>query len=157
MSFIKNNYGPITVEKQLNVTLCQGGDGTWTAQSQEPGKGAESNEPRTSNEQTAQEEEPMDVQAENPMNEVSAEELCHFIYPGMDDAEAQRIHRQIHDLVRRFAMIDICDFLKKMAKENKILLPQEARKAFDELHRMGMPCADQKGFGYENFCKNYRT
>ncbi len=87
---------------------------------------------------------------------VVQEELCHFIYPGLDEKESLQVHRQIKDLVKRFPMKDICSFLNCLAEENKILLPQIPQNAFDELHRMGMPSAETKGFGYDNFCKYYR-
>ncbi len=85
-----------------------------------------------------------------------AEELCHFIYPGLDDREALVVNRQIRDLVKRFPMKDICSFLNRLAEEKRILLPQIPQNAFDELHRMGMPSPETKGFGYDNFCKYYR-
>lgn len=87
---------------------------------------------------------------------VGDEELCHFIYPGLDEQESLTVHRQIRDVVRRFGMKDICSFLKRLADEDKVLLPQVPQNAFDELHRMGMPPQDVKGFGYDNFCKYYR-
>lgn len=83
-------------------------------------------------------------------------ELCHFIYPGLEEEEALKVHRQIKDVVRRFGMKDICAFLKRLADDDKLLLPQVPQNAFDELHRMGMPSQDVKGFGYDNFCKYYR-
>lgn len=83
-------------------------------------------------------------------------ELCHFIFPGLDEKEAQQVHRQIKDLVARFSMKDICSFLNRLAEEKKILQPQIPQNAFEELHRMGMPSQETKGFGYDNFCKYYR-
>lgn len=65
-----------------------------------------------------------------------SEELCHFIYPGLDEKEAQQVHRQIKDLVKRFPMKDICSFLNQLAEEKKILQPQIPQNAFEELHRM---------------------
>lgn len=94
--------------------------------------------------------------SEQSKDEVVQEELCHFIYPGLDEKEAQQVHRQIKDLVKRFPMKDICSFLNRLADENKILQPQIPQNAFEELHRMGMPPQDTKGFGYDNFCKYYR-
>ena len=94
--------------------------------------------------------------SEQSKDEVVQEELCHFIYPGLDEKEAQQVHRQIKDLVKRFPMKDICSFLNRLANENKILQPQIPQNAFEELHRMGMPPQDTKGFGYDNFCKYYR-
>lgn len=85
-----------------------------------------------------------------------SEELCHFIYPGLNDNEALIVHRQIKDLVKRFPMKDICSFLNQLAEEKKILQPQIPQNAFEELHRMGMPSQETKGFGYDNFCKYYR-
>jgi len=89
-------------------------------------------------------------------NTVGDEELCHFIYPGLDEKEGLKVHRQVKDLVKRFAMKDICCFLQSLADEKKVLLPQIPQNAFDELHRMGMPGIDAKGFSYDNFCKCYR-
>lgn len=88
--------------------------------------------------------------------EAEEEELCHFVYPGLEAREAWAVHRQIKDLVRRFPMKDICTFLSKLAEEKKILLPQIPKNAIEELQRMGMPSTEAKGFGYDNFCKYYR-
>ncbi|MCQ2197946.1 MAG: hypothetical protein MJZ60_10550 [Bacteroidaceae bacterium] len=85
-----------------------------------------------------------------------SDELCHFIYPGLDEKEALQVHRQIKDLVKRFPMKDICSFLNRLAGEKKILQPQIPQNAFEELHRMGMPSPETRGFGYDNFCKYYR-
>jgi len=92
----------------------------------------------------------------NQTGHTESEELCHFLYPGIDEEQGLSIHQQIKDLVSRFAMKDICNFLKVLAEEKKILLPQIPQNAFDELHRMGMPPEETKGFGYDNFCKYYR-
>lgn len=84
------------------------------------------------------------------------EELCHFIFPGLDEQESVRVHHQIKDLVCRFSLKDICAFLRSLEKEKKILLPQIPQNAFDELHRMGLPPEETKGYSYDNFCKFYR-
>jgi len=83
-------------------------------------------------------------------------ELFHFIYPGLDDNDAQIVHRQVKDIVKRFPIKDICIFLKKLADQEKILLPQNPQNTFEELHRMGLPSEETEGYGYDNFCKNYR-
>jgi len=89
-------------------------------------------------------------------NAAEETELFHFVYPAIADDEAWTIHRQVSDLVSRFPIKDICSFLKRLADEKKILLPQIPQNAFDELHRMGMPSAETSGFGYDNFCKYYK-
>lgn len=112
---------------------------------------------------TAEYAECEEIMDDDSMSDVSnhnkspqTEELCKFIYPGLDDKEALLVHRQIKDLVSRFSMKDICAFLHQLAKDAKILQPQIPQNAFDELHRMGMPSPETKGFSYDNFCKYYR-
>lgn len=82
------------------------------------------------------------------------EELFRFIHPEVDDQEEQSIHKQVKRLVARFGVKEICDYLSKMAKQNKILLPQKPNVAYDELVRMGMP--DGEGFALKTFEKYYR-
>lgn len=97
-----------------------------------------------------------EARATSTCDVVDNEELCHFIYPGLNEKESWVVHHQIKDLVKRFAMKDICAFLRSLEKEKKILLPQIPQNAFDELHRMGLPPEETKGYSYDNFCKFYR-
>jgi hypothetical protein len=72
------------------------------------------------------------------------EEGFHFVHPEIDDDEAWRIHDAVKRLVARQGIQEICQYLKQMADEKKILLPQNAEKVYNELVRMGMP----NGEGY---------
>lgn len=82
------------------------------------------------------------------------EELFHFIHPEVEDSEEVKIHKAVKNLVKRFGVKEICDYLSQMASEKKILLPQKPNVAYDELVRMGMPNGD--GFALKTFEKYYR-
>lgn len=73
------------------------------------------------------------------------EEVFKFIHPMVDGEEAEwQIHKEIKRLVVHQGIQEICQYLKQMADEKKILLPQNAEKVYNELVRMGMP----NGEGY---------
>ena len=81
------------------------------------------------------------------------EEMFHFIHPSLDDEEGWKIHNEVKRLVKRQSIPDICQYLGKLASEEKILLPIMPSTAYTELVRMGMP--DSKGFGEKYFKKHY--
>ena len=81
------------------------------------------------------------------------EEMFHFIHPSLDDEEGWKIHKEVKRLVKRHGLPDICQYLGKLASEDKILLPIMPSVAYTELVRMGMP--DDKGFSEKYFKKHY--
>ena len=83
----------------------------------------------------------------------NGEELFHFIHPSIEDEEGWKIHNEVKRLVKRQSIPDICQYLKKLASEEKILLPLMPSVAYAELVRMGMPNTD--GFGEKHFKKHY--
>ena len=83
----------------------------------------------------------------------SDEELFHFIHPSLDDEEGWKIHNEVKRLVAHHGIQEICNYLKQLANDKKILLPQSAEKAYIELRRMGMP--DGEGFGRKYFMRYY--
>lgn len=83
----------------------------------------------------------------------SGEEMFHFIHPSLDDEEGWKIHKEVKRLVKRHGLPDICQYLGKLASEDKILLPIVSTVAYDELVRMGMP--NTGGFSKEHFRKQY--
>ena len=85
---------------------------------------------------------------------VPAEELCHFVHPSVDSQQEWAIHREIKRLVSRQGIQEICQYLLQMRKEHKVMLPQVADKAYDELVRMGMP--NDEGYSLKTFMKYYK-
>ena len=85
--------------------------------------------------------------------EVQAEELCHFVHPSVDSQQEWTIHNEIKRLVTRQSLPEICQYLLKMRKDNKILLPPSPSAAYEELIRMGMPRGE--GFSESTFRKYY--
>ena len=81
------------------------------------------------------------------------EDMFHFIHPSLDDEEGWKIHNEVKRLVKRQGVPDICQYLKKLASEEKILLPLMPSMAYTELVRMGMP--NTGGFSKEHFRKQY--
>ena len=82
------------------------------------------------------------------------EELFHFVHPSVLGGEEWRIHGEVKNLVRRQGIQEICAYLKQMADEKKILLPQSPSVAYAELVRMGM--SSSEGFNEKTFQKYYR-
>ena len=78
----------------------------------------------------------------------SGEEMFHFAHPSLNDEEGWKIHNEVKRLVRRQSVPDICQYLKKLVSEDKILLPLMPSMAYTELIRMGMP-------GGEGFSEKY--
>ena len=82
------------------------------------------------------------------------EELFHFIHPSIEEKEEWQIHNEVKRLVRRQGLQEICLYLSQMAKDKKILLPQNQSRAYNELVRMGMPSGE--GFSEKTFQKYYK-
>ena len=93
----------------------------------------------------------------NPDESISKEELTFLIHPSVtQEQEKQKIHGELVNLVRNNSIVNICDYLKSMAKSKRILLPSHPGNAMTELQRLGMPGTDKKGFSYKNFQKYYK-
>lgn len=84
----------------------------------------------------------------------SDEELFHFIHPSIGEKEEWQIHNEVKRLVKRQGLQEICLYLSQMAKDKKILLPQNQSRAYNELVRMGMPSGE--GFSEKTFQKYYK-
>ena len=83
------------------------------------------------------------------------EKLCFFVHPAVsDEEEIWAIHDEIKRLVTNQGIQDICKYMDGMQNEKKILQPQSAEAAYNELVRMGMP--DTDGFSIKTFMKYYR-
>ena len=82
------------------------------------------------------------------------DELFRFIHPSISEEQEWEIHNVVKRLVSRNGIQEICQFLKELKKEKKILLPQSPSIAYAELVRMGMPKGG--GFNEITFRKYYR-
>lgn len=81
------------------------------------------------------------------------EERFHFVHPELDDEEAWRIHDAVKRLVAHQKAKEICQYLKELRKERKVLLPESPSAAYKELVRMGMPTGE--GFSEKYFSGCY--
>ena len=81
-------------------------------------------------------------------------ELFHFIHPAMDEEEGIKIHNEVKRLVVRQGIQEICKYLSLLSESQKVLLPQNAEKAYHELVRLGMP--DGEGYSLKTFMKYYK-
>lgn len=82
------------------------------------------------------------------------EELFHFIHPLVDSAHEWQVHDEVKRLVRRQGLQEICRYLSQLSEAQKVLLPQNAEKAYNELVRLGMP--DGEGYSLKTFTKYYK-
>jgi hypothetical protein len=82
------------------------------------------------------------------------EELFHFIHPLVDSAHEWQVHDEVKRLVRRQGIQEICRYLSQLSEAQKVLLPQNAEKAYNELVRLGMP--DGEGYSLKTFTKYYK-
>lgn len=82
------------------------------------------------------------------------EELFHFIHPSVSGEREWEIHEEVKRLVERQGIQEICMYLLQLSAEKKVLLPQNAEKAYKELVRMGMPDGD--GYSLKTFMKYYK-
>ena len=85
----------------------------------------------------------------------ATEELFRFTHPRLDVKEEEEIDRQIRKLVKHSNIPTICKYLRDLSKQNSILLP-DAQPMFEELHRLGMPGKDKRGYTYDNFVTYYK-
>ena len=83
-----------------------------------------------------------------------SEELFHFIHPSVESCEEWQIHEEVRRLVTRQGIQEICLYLKLLADDRKILLPQNAERTYNELVRMGMP--NGEGYSLKTFQKYYK-
>lgn len=92
---------------------------------------------------------------EKPTTDVkeSKEVLFKFIHPSITGEQEMQIHKEVKNLVSRYTIPEICNYLKGMAKEKRIMLPPLASTTYDELVRMGMP--NGEGFTLKTFQNNY--
>ena len=81
-------------------------------------------------------------------------ELSLFVHPAVDADEQWRIHDEIRRLVARQGIQEICNYLQQLRDDKKVLLPQSAEKAYNELVRLGMPNGD--GYSLKTFMKYYK-
>ena len=86
---------------------------------------------------------------------IATEELFRFTHPRLDVKEEEEIDRQIRKLVKHSNIPTICKYLRELSKQNDILLP-DAQPMFEELHRLGMPGKDKRGYTYDNFVTYYK-
>lgn len=91
---------------------------------------------------------------DNEQSQENKEDLFRFIHPSISEEQEWEIHNMVKRLVSRHGIQEICQYLKEMKKEKKILLPQSLSVAYNELVRMGMPSKD--GFNERTFQKYYR-
>ena len=81
------------------------------------------------------------------------EELCKFIHPTIDDEKGVLIHEEVKRLVKRNGVQMICEYLRQMACDKKILLPPNPSTAYVELVRLGMPTGE--GYSEKHFRNHY--
>ena len=81
------------------------------------------------------------------------EEKFHFIHPEIEEEEAWRIHKVVKRLVAYHGIQEICEYLRQLSAEKRILLPKMPSVAYEELVRMGMP--SDGGFNESTFRKYY--
>jgi hypothetical protein len=81
-------------------------------------------------------------------------EVFKFIHPAVDSKDTEwQIHDEIQRLVSKQGIQEICQYLKQMASEKRILLPQNAEKVYNELVRIGMP--NGEGYNLKTFRNCY--
>lgn len=81
------------------------------------------------------------------------EERFRFIHVEIEDEEAWRIHRAIKRLVVNYSIPDICEYLKELKKNGKVMLPSNSTLMYNELVRLGMPTGE--GYTEKHFKNNY--
>jgi hypothetical protein len=145
---IKNNYGPnIEVNDGGKLTLVQGQNGLWhTVEAEEIEEAEIVEDGNTLCE--------LKSETEENMPRVAKEDLFHFIHPSVDSDQEWAIHNEVKRLVARQGIQEICAYLKRLADEKRILLPQSPSTAYTELVRMGMPSGE--GFKEKTFQKYYK-
>lgn len=85
-------------------------------------------------------------------------DLFKYIHPSVVvQAERVKIHLEVQNLVRTFAMPDICRYLVQMKRDNKVYLNVKPEAMFEELHRLGMPDDETPGFSKKNFMNYFNV
>ena len=113
------------------------------------------NVPQPDSEKDATLEEHSNVQSSHDMaSSVHTEELFHFVHPSVESKDEWRIHDEVKRLVSRNGIQEICQYLKELKRDKKILLPQSPSIAYAELIRLCMPKGG--GFNEITFRKYYR-
>ena len=77
-----------------------------------------------------------------------------FIHPSVEADQEWLIHDEIVRLVARQGIQEICKYLTQLSDDKKVLLPQNAEKAYNELVRLGMPSSE--GYRLKTFMKYYK-
>ena len=77
-----------------------------------------------------------------------------LVNPSVSADEELQIHDEIVRLVTRQGIQEICKYLSQLSESQKVLLPQNAEKAYNELVRLGMPDGD--GYSLKTFTKYYK-
>ncbi len=77
-----------------------------------------------------------------------------FVHPSIDIDQQWQVHDEIVRLVARQGIQEICKYLSQLSDDKKVLLPQNAEKAYNELVRLGMPDGD--GYSLKTFMKHYK-
>ena len=77
-----------------------------------------------------------------------------FVHPSVDTDQEWQIHDEIVRLVARQGIQEICKYLTQLSDDKKVLLPQNAERAYNELVRLGMPDGD--GYSLKTFMKYYK-
>ena len=90
----------------------------------------------------------------NSQDESQEVELFRFTHPALDSKQDKQVHDEVRRLVASQGIQEICEYLKNMSNEKKVLLPQNAEKAYAELVRLGMPSGD--GFSLKTFMRYYK-
>ena len=77
-----------------------------------------------------------------------------FVHPSVNADQEWQIHEEIERLVARQGIQEICKYLSQLSEGQKVLLPQNAEKAYNELVRLGMP--NGEGYSLKTFMKYYK-
>ena len=72
----------------------------------------------------------------------------------MSMKERLKIHLEVQNLVRTLPLSEICKYLRRMYKKERVYLNVKTDAMFEELHRLGMPDESNQGFSLKNF-QNY--
>ncbi len=97
------------------------------------------------------------VTTNNPIHQEAKErngKPTFFIHPSVDANQEWQIHDEIVRLVARQGIQEICKYLTHLSDDKKVLLPQNAERAYNELVRLGMP--DTEGYALKTFTKYYK-
>jgi hypothetical protein len=77
-----------------------------------------------------------------------------FVHPSVDANQEWQIHDELARLVARQGIQEICKYLTQLSDDKKVMLPQNAERAYNELVRLGMP--DGEGYSLKTFTKYYK-